>query len=209
MAVYNACVLSTLLYGSETWSTYAKQEHRLNAFHMRCIRRILGISWKDKVTNAEVLSRAGLPTMFTLLRQRRLRWLGHVRRMEDGRIPKDLLYGELILGKRSTGRPQLRLKDVCKGDLKALDINTEHWKDLADDRARWRCTLSRQLNTGEARLMRNADERRIRTVEQTSPEMQDGCPTHPLERGIAIRCNPLPMQLAEKTPGGWAVPRFQ
>ncbi|CAH1267017.1 TTC28 [Branchiostoma lanceolatum] len=165
MAVYNACVLSTLLYGSETWSTYAKQENRLNAFHMRCMRRILGISWKDKVTNTEVLSRPGLPTMFTLLRQRRLRWLGHVRRMEDGRIPKDLLYGELISGKRRTGRPQLRFKDVCKRDLKALDINTEHWEDLASDRSRWRCTLFRQLKSGEVRLMNSAEEKRIRRKE--------------------------------------------
>ncbi|CAH1266854.1 Hypp3594 [Branchiostoma lanceolatum] len=108
MAVYNACVLSTLLYGSETW-------------------------------------------------QRRLRWLGHVRRMEDGRIPKDLLYGELISGKRRTWRPQLRFKDVCKRDLKALDIDTEHWEDLASDRSRWRCTLSSQLKSGEARLMHSAE----------------------------------------------------
>ena len=36
--------------------------------------------------------------MFTMVSQRRLRWLGHVRRMEDGRIPKDIFYGELIGG---------------------------------------------------------------------------------------------------------------
>ena len=58
MAVYNACVISTFLYGSETWTIYAGQERRLNTFHMRSIRRILGISWQDKVTNADVLSRA-------------------------------------------------------------------------------------------------------------------------------------------------------
>ena len=63
MAVYNACVISTLLYGSETWTTYAGQERRLNTFHLRSIRRILGISWQEKVTNADVFSRAGLPTM--------------------------------------------------------------------------------------------------------------------------------------------------
>ena len=44
--------------------------------------------------------------MFTLLKQRRMRWLGHVVRMDDRRIPKDLLYGELVQGKRPTGRPQ-------------------------------------------------------------------------------------------------------
>ena len=90
MAVYNACVISTLLYGSETWTTYAGQERRLNTFHLRSVRRILGLSWQDKITKADVLSRAGLPSMNTLLRQRRLRWLGRVPRREDGCIPKDM-----------------------------------------------------------------------------------------------------------------------
>ena len=84
MAVYNACVLSTLLYGSETWTTYAHQEKRLNTFHLRSLRCILGISWQDKVTNTDILSCAGLPTMYTLLRQCWLCWLGHVCHMEDG-----------------------------------------------------------------------------------------------------------------------------
>ena len=127
MAVYIACVISTLLYGSETWTTYAGQESRFNTFNMRRIRRILDISWLDKVTNADVLSRAGLPSMYTLLRQRRLRWLGHVRRMDDGRIPKYILYGELALGRRTTGHPHLRYKDVCVRDKKAVDIVTMSW----------------------------------------------------------------------------------
>ena len=37
MAVYYACVLSTLLYGSETWTTYAHQEKMLNTFHLRSL----------------------------------------------------------------------------------------------------------------------------------------------------------------------------
>ena len=114
MQVYKACVLSTLLYSSESWTSYAAQERRLNTFHLRCLRRILGIKWQDRIPNTDVLEQAGLPTIFTLLSQRRLRWLGHVRRMEDGRIPKDLLYGELSEGSRPRGRPRLRFKDTCK-----------------------------------------------------------------------------------------------
>ncbi|XP_062614292.1 uncharacterized protein LOC134276017 [Saccostrea cucullata] len=95
IVVYKACVLSTLLYGSEAWTLYSRQERRLNTFHMRCLRRILGISWKDHVTNKDVLRQSGLPSLFALLSQRRLRWLGHVSRMDNGRIPKDVLYGEL------------------------------------------------------------------------------------------------------------------
>ena len=166
MAVYIACVISTLLYGSETWTTYAGQESRFNTFHLRSIRRILGISWLDKVTNADVLSRAGLPSMYTLLRQRRLRWLGHVRRMDDGRIPKYILYGELALG-RTTGHPHLRYKDVCVTDMKAVDIDTMSWEGLAADRTKWRSALKQHLKTGEDKLMTDAADKRART--KTAP----------------------------------------
>ena len=138
VTVYNACVVSTLLYGSECWTTYAAQEHRLNVFHMRSLRKLLGISWMSRTPNTVVLSKSGLPTMFTILRQRRLRWLGHVRRMNDGRIPKDLLYGELSSGKRNLGRPQLRYRDVCKRDMKELNINKDEWEELATDRYKWK-----------------------------------------------------------------------
>ena len=150
--MYNACVISTLLYGSETWTTYARQERRLNTFHMRSICSILGISWLDKVPNIEVLSHAGLPSMFTLLRQCRLRWLGHVHRMPEGRIPRDLLYRELASGKRPTGRPQLRYCNVVKHDMKAVGINTESWESLVANRSKWRGALTIQLKVGEEKL---------------------------------------------------------
>ena len=70
--VYKACVISTLLYGSESWKMRAHQEKRLNAFHMCCLRRILGITWQDKVTNKVVLEKAVIPSLYTLLNQRHL-----------------------------------------------------------------------------------------------------------------------------------------
>ena len=78
MRVYQACVLSTLLCGSETWTLYTRQERRLNAFHLHSLRKILGITWQDRVPNKNVLERAKIPSMFALLSQRRLRWFGHV-----------------------------------------------------------------------------------------------------------------------------------
>ena len=108
------------------------------------------------VPNTEVLSRVGLPSMFTLLRQRRLRWLGHVHRMPDGRIPKDLLYGELATGSRRTGRPQLRYRDVVKRDMKAVGIDTETWENLAADRSQWRGAVTKHLKTGEDKLTQAA-----------------------------------------------------
>ena len=134
----------------------------MNSFHMRCLHRILSIQWSDKVPNAQVLERPGLSTMFTLLRQRRLRWFGHVRRMEDGRILNDILYGELASDKRTVGRPQLRFKDACMRDMKALDINTESCEDAAAGRSRWRSVLCEQLKSGEEMILTTANEKRAR-----------------------------------------------
>ena len=57
VAVYKAVVLTTLLYGCEAWTTYRRHIKKLDAFHMRCLRRILRITWVDKVPNTEVLVR--------------------------------------------------------------------------------------------------------------------------------------------------------
>ncbi len=78
IAVCSACIISMLLYGSKSWTTYARHEKKLHSFHLRCLRKILNI-WEDKVTHVEVLTRAGLKSIYPLLQQRWLRWLGHDR----------------------------------------------------------------------------------------------------------------------------------
>ena len=80
--------------------------------------------------------------MHLMLCKCRLRLRGHVRRMEDGRIPKDLLYGELATGCRPIGRPALRVKDVCRRDLELTGIDMETWEALALDRNGWRHAFS-------------------------------------------------------------------
>ena len=108
--------------------------------------------------------------MFTLLRQCRLCWLGHVHRMEDGHIPKDLLYGELGTGARCRGCPQLCYKDVCKHDMKACNIDTDLWEAFADDRTLWKEQVSQGLKRGEAAFQEINDERWAR---RTARHQQD------------------------------------
>ena len=128
--VFKACIISTLLYGSESWSTYSTQEQKLQVFHLRCLCRILGITWQDKVQNNDVLSRAGIPLMFTLLHQCHLCWLVHV--------PKYLLNDELVTGARCRGCPQPYFKDVCKHDMNVCNIQTKSWEAFADSRTLWK-----------------------------------------------------------------------
>lgn len=162
MSVYQACVLSTLLYGSETWALYAKQTKQLNSFHVRCLRRILRIKWQDKITNAEVLNKCQMLSMYSILSERRLRWVGHVRRMGPERIPKALLYGELAEGERKRGRPCLRFKDVCKRDMALAHISFDTWEETAADRTDWRTAVKNGTNLAEATLKIKWAERRAR-----------------------------------------------
>ena len=50
----------------------------------------------------------------------RLRWLGHVLRMKDDRLPKIVLFGQPSRAKRKAGRPRLGWEDVIKKDLKEM-----------------------------------------------------------------------------------------
>lgn len=170
--VYRACVLSTLLYSSEAWTTHTRHEQKLNSFHMRCLRRILGIVWQDKITNSEVLERAGMQSLIATLCERRLRWLGHVRRMEAGRIPKDLMYGELVEGTRALGRPYLRFKDACKRDMKKCGISVDSWEDLAADRATWRHEVRTGVERREEERDRHQEEKKMKRKTSKSQPLE-------------------------------------
>ena len=80
-------------------------------------------NWWDKVTNEEVLRRAGNRSVFQTLQIRCSRWLGHLRRMPGGFLPKEILYSELCTGSRPRGPPMLRFKDVAKRDIAALGVD--------------------------------------------------------------------------------------
>ena len=98
--------------------------------------------------------------------------------MPDGRVPKDLLYGELACAKRPTGQSQLRYCDVVKRDMKAVDINTESWESLAAIRSNWREALTKHLKSGEEKLTQAATERRVHRKQSDSldrPETEYKC----------------------------------
>ena len=102
------------------------------------------------VPNKDVLERAGFPSMFVMLSQR-LCWLCHIRRMEDGCLPKDVLYGELASGSRPFGRPMLCYKDVCKRDMKYAKINPDSWEAAVADRTNWHHMVRTGVRRAEAR----------------------------------------------------------
>ena len=86
--VYKVCVLTALLYTSETWTLYKHQLKLLEGFHQRCLRQILHIKWQSHASDTEVLGKAGLPSIYSMVMKSYLRWVGHIVHMDDGRLPR-------------------------------------------------------------------------------------------------------------------------
>ena len=103
LKVYKAVVLPTLLYPCEMCTVYQRHAKRLTHFHTSCLRKLLKIKWQDRIPDTEVLKRAGMQSVHTLLKLAQLRWTGHVIRMHEERLPKKIFYGELEMGKCSHG----------------------------------------------------------------------------------------------------------
>ena len=74
LKVYKAVVLPTLLYACETWTVYQCHAKRLNHFHLSCLRKLLKSSGKTRSKNTEVLKKAGMQSMHTVLKLTQLAW---------------------------------------------------------------------------------------------------------------------------------------
>ena len=155
--VYNACVLSVLLYGAECWIPLKRHEKRLNTFYHRCIRTILGISnrqqWSERITMAEVRRRWGdEETVSEKVQKRRLEWLGHLARMPDHRLPKVMLFSWLPQPRPRCG-PRKRWRDVVRKDLRNVEVGEHEWyAEASRSRAGWRVLCQVGLVNGrEAR----------------------------------------------------------
>ena len=142
LKVYKAIILTSLLYGCETWILYRRHLKLLEHFHMHSLRSILGMLWQDKITNLEILNRAETTGIKAMILKVQLLWTGHVIWMEDSRMPKQLLYGELSLGKRNQGRPQKQFKDCMKAHITVAGIIPKQLEQCVQDHISW-CTLNK------------------------------------------------------------------
>ena len=79
------------------------------------------------------------------IKSRRLRWAGHVARMEKSRIAFKFLIGTPA-GKRPLGRPRRRWEGNIRMDLKEIGIDMRNWVDSAQDRDYWRALVNAALN---------------------------------------------------------------
>jgi len=117
----NIIIDKTLTYASETWTLTKRDRKQLNIFERKVYKRILGPVYDNEkenwrvLTNNKIYASVKEPIIIETIRLNRLRWFGHIQRMEDNRIPERVLYMNLGTT-RLRGRPRNRWQDEVRED---------------------------------------------------------------------------------------------
>jgi hypothetical protein len=149
--IYRTIILPVVLYGCEAWSLILREERRLKVFKNRVLRRVFGPR-RDEVTgewrklhNEELNYLYSLPNIVRVVKSRRMRWVGHVARMGEGRGVPRVVVGRPV-GKIPLGRPRRRWEDNIKRDLQEVGVDCGDWMERAQDRDRWRTLVNTVMN---------------------------------------------------------------
>ena len=120
-------------------------------FENRVLRRVFGPKrdvvtgeWR-KLHNEEPWDLYSLPNIVRVVKSRRIRWMGHVVHMGEGRVVHRVLVGKPE-GKRPLGRPRRGWEDNIKMDLQEVGGGCGDWMELAQDRERWQALVSTVMN---------------------------------------------------------------
>ena len=136
--ILNCYIFSILNYGCEGWTWSKVTQRNIEAFEMWCYRRMLRLSWKDKVSNMMVLQRVGTERHFLKnMKDRKLQYAGHVLRGSGGDAHLYILEGK-VEGKRPRGRPKATwLDDIIAwtglgnyGMIKRMAEKRCEWKTM-------------------------------------------------------------------------------
>lgn len=135
-----ALVISIFLYACETWTITAEIEKKVQAMEMRCYRKILGISYKDHITNDEVRQTirqhiGPYEDLLATVKRRKLQWYGHITRSSG--LAKTVLQGT-VEGARRRGRQKKKWVDNIMewtgndfATTQAQARNRQTWRELS------------------------------------------------------------------------------
>ncbi|RXN24006.1 E3 ubiquitin- ligase TRIM39-like protein [Labeo rohita] len=121
-------------------SLYLQDLNKLEVFQMRCLRQILQVSLRDRISNNEIRHRChDQPSIDEQIQRRQLRWFGHVCRMSDHRLPHRLLWRQCPdhWRIRRDAPKKIWVKQI-EHDLKSRRLNFEQAKTVATDRQAWK-----------------------------------------------------------------------
>ena len=131
----NKCTVG--IVSINTFLSTASIRNTLDVLHRRCIRKILGLSWQDCVTE-ELMRRSGMQALSKIVQTRRLRLAGHVLWLLDVRPARVAMTWIPESGRRTSGWPQMTWQTSFKEDLHRMNLTWYGARRAGNDRHRWR-----------------------------------------------------------------------
>ena len=147
LRIFKTNVLSTLLYGSESWKITEAISRKLEVFQRKCLRSILRIFWPNVISNVDLYSRTSLTPLTDVICKRRWRWIGHVLRMPLSATAKVALYWTPD-GKRKRGRPKETWRRTVAREMKERGWSWNFLEIQAKDRLQWRSMVEALCSSG-------------------------------------------------------------
>ena len=141
--VYQASVLSVLLYDSECWPISTSRCSRLSAFDMQAQRTITNTKWFEYKTNIEVRTLTNRQPIQRYIAQGRPRWFDHLLRspLNHHTLAIYTFNPKAVGWSRPRGAPRTRWSDVLGKDLQQLGTTLMEASNIALNRSRWRSTI--------------------------------------------------------------------
>ena len=140
LQLYRNLIRPAVTYGCETWTLTSRNEQKLRIFERKILKKIFGpvqdgnVIWRIR-KNHELNELIGNADIVRFIESRRMAWLGHVMRMDGGRMPRRILEWK-PMGRRIRGRPRKRWIVDVEGDIQTMGIRG--WKKLSKERTEWK-----------------------------------------------------------------------
>ena len=113
-----------------------KGEQMLEKTEMRMLRRIKGVTIRDKVRSHVIRKELGVSGIKEKVREARLRWYGHVMRSYKESMVRRVMEWQ-VTGVRRRGRPRMRWQDCVRRDMIHLGLKEED----TQARVKWRIKI--------------------------------------------------------------------
>ena len=130
-------VLETMQDGCVTWSPRACHYDTLRRAHHKFLTRCIGWRKHDRadhpISYLDTLIKTGMESIEATLRRRRIFFAGFVARMKDTRLPKCVMFGEMVGGAGCVGGQEKEWMGCFLEDIRAFGINADQWTTAAQD----------------------------------------------------------------------------
>ena len=122
----------TLLYNSETWGVTKIVMGKVDCFHRRQLRHLLGIRYPDRITNHDLYARCKAEPVSSIINRRCLRLAGHIFRLGEDTPPWLAMKSYFSADSPGVrGRPKTTIVTILKSQLAELGIRFNNFNDLA------------------------------------------------------------------------------